>query len=85
MKDGKRILLGHQIAKSELAAMMLTVPVTERANVQQEAKLIMDAAIAIGETEQRFFAFAEPFVRQCQLAVKNVLLAHAAQSFLCIP
>ena len=56
-----------------------------RADIQQEAKLVVNADVALIEAEQALLAPGKVIARKRDFAIKNAWLAHAAQSFLCIP
>ena len=51
VKDHQRILLGDEIAYGELAAMVLAVPLARCADIQQQAKLVMNTGVTCIETK----------------------------------
>jgi len=85
MKDHQRILLGDEIAQGELAAMLLTIPVTQGADIEQQAKLVVDAGIAGIEPQQPLFPPGQDIAGQRDFAIEDARLAHAAQSLRCMP
>jgi hypothetical protein len=85
MENDERILLGNQIAKREPAAMMLLVPARQLAQVEQKAKLVMNAGVARIESQQDLFSTRQSVIWKGHFAIEDRSLTHAAQSFRCIP
>ncbi|WP_438275818.1 hypothetical protein [Nitrobacter sp.] len=85
VENHQRILLGDEIADCELAAMMLAVPVPQATNIQEQPKLVVDAGITRRKAKQRLFPLGERLIGKWSFAIEGARLAHAAQSFLCMP
>ena len=64
---------------------MLPVPAGQLADVQQQAKLVVDAGVARVEAQQRLFPPRQGLVGKRRLAIEDRGFAHAAQSFRGIP